>query len=163
MSNFLQKFNSQTYGELSLSGVRERIDAFMKAVPDASYRVVIGVDSQVKNHGGEADFVAAIIIHRIGSGGIYFWTRENRKRRYGLRDRIYEEALAALDLANRFIEEAHSNGLWGYDIEIHIDIGTVGETRTLISEVVGMIRGSGYKVKTKPDSYAASKVADRHT
>jgi len=28
---------------------------------------------------------------------------------------------------------------------------------------VGMIRGSGYTVKTKPESYAASKVADRYT
>lgn len=33
----------------------------------------------------------------------------------------------------------------------------------MITEVVGMIRGSGYDVKIKPQSYGASKVADRYT
>lgn len=162
-ADFLEKFYSQTFGELSLSQVREKIAEFMGASPDHSYRIVIGVDSQTKNHGEESDFVAAIIIHRIGAGGIYFWSRERRQKRYDLRRRIYEEAAVALELAHKFIEESHKNGLWGYDFEIHVDIGMVGETREMIAEVVGMIRGSGFKVKTKPDSYAASKVADRHT
>jgi len=33
----------------------------------------------------------------------------------------------------------------------------------MIKEVVGMVRGSGYNAKTKPDAYGASAVADRHT
>jgi hypothetical protein len=33
----------------------------------------------------------------------------------------------------------------------------------MIAEVVSMIKGNGYEVKTKPDSFGASKVADRHT
>jgi len=32
----------------------------------------------------------------------------------------------------------------------------------MISEVTGMVRGSGFEVKIKPDAYGASKVADRH-
>ncbi|MEK7506005.1 MAG: ribonuclease H-like YkuK family protein, partial [Patescibacteria group bacterium] len=32
----------------------------------------------------------------------------------------------------------------------------------LIQEVVGMVRANNFEAKTKPDSYAASKVADRH-
>ncbi len=49
-----------------------------------------------------------------------------------------------------------------YDLEIHIDVGEHGRTRELIDEVVGYIRGSGFAVKTKPDAYAASSVADKH-
>jgi predicted RNase H-related nuclease YkuK (DUF458 family) len=43
-----------------------------------------------------------------------------------------------------------------------VDVGRNGRTRELIDEVVGMIMASGFPVKTKPDSYAASCVADKH-
>ena len=49
-----------------------------------------------------------------------------------------------------------------YDIEIHVDIGNNGKTKNLISEIVGMVRSSGYTVKIKPDAFGASNVADRH-
>ena len=50
-----------------------------------------------------------------------------------------------------------------YDFEIHIDVGAIGPTRDMIKEVVGMVQGSGYKAKTKPESWGASSVADKHT
>jgi hypothetical protein len=50
-----------------------------------------------------------------------------------------------------------------YDFEIHIDVGPLGPTREMIKEVVGMVQGSGYTAKTKPDSWGASSVADKHT
>ena len=49
-----------------------------------------------------------------------------------------------------------------FDLEIHVDVGTNGETRTMIQELVGIIRANHFEAKTKPESYAASKVADRH-
>jgi len=49
-----------------------------------------------------------------------------------------------------------------YDFEIHVDVGENGETRSMIQELVGAIRANNFEVKTKPESYAASKVADRH-
>ena len=49
-----------------------------------------------------------------------------------------------------------------FDFEIHADIGEKGETRTMIQEVVGMIRANNFEARTKPESYAASNVADRH-
>jgi hypothetical protein len=50
-----------------------------------------------------------------------------------------------------------------YDFEIHIDVGPLGPTRDMINEVAGMVRGNGFKAKTKPDSWGASSVADKHT
>jgi uncharacterized protein len=50
-----------------------------------------------------------------------------------------------------------------YDLEIHIDVGPLGPTRDMIREVVGMVNGNGYVAKTKPDSWGASSVADKHT
>lgn len=50
-----------------------------------------------------------------------------------------------------------------YDLEIHIDVGSLGPTRDMIKEVVGMVNGNGFTAKTKPESWGASSVADKHT
>ncbi len=155
-------FNSPTYGLLTLDSVRQKIIQFMEESPEHKYKLVIGTDSQPKN-GHSCDFVTAIVIHRIGWGGIYFWKRNIESKKMVLRDRIYQEAVYSLKIADEFLTACRKDGINKYDVEIHVDIGKFGETREMIAEVVGMIRGSGYIVKTKPDSYGASKVADRHT
>ena len=49
------------------------------------------------------------------------------------------------------------------EMPAHLDVGDKGETREIIRELVGMVTGSGYAARTKPDSFGASKVADRHS
>ena len=159
----IETFHSPTYGELTLPIVIGKISQFVAAVPDQKYRIIIGTDSQ--SHGVSGiDFVTALVVHRIGGGGIYFWKGYKKTRPYTLKERIYEEALTSLDFANDFI--FHLKGepqLLEVGLEIHVDIGENGKTREMITEVVAMIKGSGYEVKTKPESFGASKVADRHT
>ena len=155
-------FNSPTYGSLSLDQVQKKIVSYMKEEPQSKYRLVIGTDSQPKNGHG-VDFVIALVVHRIGSGGIYFWKRIVQEKKYVLRQRIYAEATYSLTAATEFLQTFKQNGIGGYEFEIHVDVGQLGETREMINEVVGMIRGSGFLVRTKPDSYGATKVADRHT
>ncbi|OIP75689.1 hypothetical protein CO121_01205 [bacterium (Candidatus Gribaldobacteria) CG_4_9_14_3_um_filter_36_15] len=46
---------------------------------------------------------------------------------------------------------------------IHADIGENGKTKDMIKEVVGLIRSNGFEAKVKPESFAASVVADRFT
>lgn len=157
----MTSFNSQTYGPLDFNGVIKTITEYMEEEPDHKYRVVIGTDSQVHNR-KETDFVSALIVHRIGSGGIYFWRREKVNHPQSLRERIYEEASRSMSLAQEFLKSFEAQVLQ-YDLEIHVDVGRLGETRAMISEVVGMIRGSGFKVKIKPEAYGAATVADRHT
>jgi len=155
-------FQSPTFGSLELAGVRERILQFLAAVPEAKYQLVIGTDSQPHNGQG-VDFVTAIVVHRIGHGGIYFWQHTENKKIFALRQRIYQEAALSLSMAEQVVILLQRDGISKYDVEIHVDIGEFGKTREMIQEIVGMIRGSGYAVKTKPESYAASKVADRYT
>jgi len=126
------------------------------------YEIIVGTDSQ-KLGKDSFDFVSALIIHRVGFGGIYFWKREVLKKRMSLKERIYTEATMSLQIAETFIELLKTNGISHLNIQIHVDIGHNGETRSLINEVVGMIRGSGYQVKIKPEAFGASKVADRYT
>ncbi len=155
-------FQSPTYGDLELPQVRERILHFLANDPDKIYQIVIGTDSQPHNGLG-VDFVTALVVHRIGAGGIYFWRRTVNKKHYVLRERMYEEATMSLEMAETVLTLLHKDGITKYDVEIHVDIGKFGDTREMIQEIVGMIRGSGYNVKIKPESYAASKVADRYT
>lgn len=155
-------FHSQTYGLCGLEQLRTHVLSYLAQDPDKTYRMVIGTDSQPKN-GTATDFVVAFIIHRVGAGGIYFWKRIVEDRQYVLRQRIYKEAGYSLEAAEEFLSLLKRDGITKYDVEIHVDIGKFGETREMITEIVGMVRGSGYRVKTKPESYGASKVADRYT
>jgi uncharacterized protein len=147
---------------MELPVIREKILHFLAKDPEKKYELVIGTDSQPHNGEG-VDFVTAIVVHRIGVGGIYFWKRIVNKKHYVLRQRMYEEAVMSMEMAELLLEIFKNDGITKYDIEIHVDIGQIGDTRDMIQEIVGMVRGSGYRVKTKPESYAASKVADRYT
>jgi len=158
----LTMFQSPTYGSLELPQVRERILTFLSEEPENKYQLVVGTDSQPHNGAG-VDFVTTIVVHRVGYGGIYFWKRIVNKKRYVLRQRMYEEATMSLEMAETVVVLLHKDGVTKYDVEIHVDIGHFGKTREMINEIVGMVRGSGYEVKIKPESYAASKIADRYT
>ncbi|KKS46872.1 hypothetical protein A3J20_06905 [Candidatus Gottesmanbacteria bacterium RIFCSPLOWO2_02_FULL_42_29] len=155
-------FYSPTYGSMTLTHLRRKALDFMEQEPGYRYNLIIGTDSQPKNGHG-VDFVTAVVIHRVGFGGIYFWKRIIDGKKYVLKTRIYQEAALSLTCAQEILEVLKNDGYTKYDIEIHVDIGSNGETKEMINEVVGMIRGSGFPVKTKPLSYGASKVADRHT
>lgn len=155
-------FESPSYGRLDLVQVRHWILEFMSSEPQKPYRLIIGTDSQPHNGAG-VDFVTAIVVHRKGRGGIYFWKRVVDQKQYVLRQRMYTEATMSLEMAEIILKLLAGDGITKYDMEIHVDIGQSGDTREMISEIVGMVRGSGYIVKTKPESYGASKVADRYT
>jgi uncharacterized protein len=155
-------FQSPTHGSLELPQVREKILSFLARDPKREYQIIVGTDSQPHNGTG-VDFVTAIVVHRVGTGGVYFWKRVTYKKHYVLRQRMYAEATMSLETAETMLALMANDGFTKYDVEIHVDIGTHGDTRDMIAEIVGMVVGSGYSVKTKPESYAASKVADRYT
>ncbi len=162
-----ETFISPTKGELLLEEVIGEIAGFIGEGPDLGYTLVIGTDSQVKRENGaqEVDFVTAVIIHRQGKGGGYFWRRIRDQRIYSLKQKILTEAYYSLEWAGKIVPLLKQAifGFAPYELEIHVDVGEVGRTREMIKEVVGMITGNGYVAKTKPYSYGASSVADKHT
>src|SRR3989304_3897105 len=130
-------FKSATGVDHSPSEVASAIIEFMKGDTHRSYVVTIGTDSELYGKTA-ADFVTAIVVHRVGNGARYFWRRMKIDQLHTMRDRILQEVLTSLDT------------------------GENGETRTMIQELVGIIRANDFEAKTKPESYAASSVADRH-
>lgn len=154
-------YHSPTLGRLAFWEVINEIVSMMAAAPDDLFSIVVGTDSQT--YYGEAEYVTAIVVHRVGKGGRYFWRRTVDRRPKTLRDRIWREAWLSYETAQALIEAFKSRGIGDCRLEIHVDIGRGGRTRELVEEVVGAIRGSGFLVRTKPDAYAASVVADKHT
>jgi predicted RNase H-related nuclease YkuK (DUF458 family) len=155
-------FNSSFGLKLSPEQIVREMVRFMQEDDTRSYKITIGSDSE-RNADKTADFVTAIVIHRVGNGGRYFWRRVVMDRKFHtLRDRILEEVLMSLDVAKELLETTKQFQMPKYDFEIHVDIGENGATRAMIQELVGMVRANNFEAKTKPESYAASKVADRH-
>ena len=160
-------FISPTVGELSVPEMVSEIEGFVNQEPRSFYRLVIGTDSQTRSINGHAeiDFVTAIIVHRRGKGARYFWKKIKKQIKVPvLRDKIYTETAMSLEIAHDMVPEIRKRITPAkYDFEIHIDVGPIGPTRDMIREVVGMVNGNGFVAKTKPESWGASSVADKHT
>ena len=154
-------FKDSKGNHLDPRAIVEEIDAYMKADDTRTYKVTIGTDSMLYSNKG-ADFVTAVVVHRVGNGGRYFWRRADFGNFHTLRDRILKEVTTSLDLAKLIIEQLEKLKKTEFDLEIHVDVGENGETKQMIQELVGMIRANNFQAKTKPQSYAASSVADRH-
>ncbi len=164
-------FNSTTHGSVTVEEIITIIKRFLEEEPNSQYSLVIGTDSHEKNgpstNGAKSiNLVTAVLIHRKGFGGKYFWVRRETPNIHSLREKIYAETLASLNFATGFVPLL-KKGLNGkapnYNLEIHVDVGEHGDTRDMIKEVVGMVTGNGFVAKTKPQAYAASYVADKHT
>lgn len=159
----IDKFQSQRLGSLSLEQVVSEAIRFIEEENNSHFRLVIGTDSEMVANFA-AHFVSAIVVHHVGHGGVYFWGGVTKGGIRDLRQRMYEEATYSLSLAQRLLDEFKKRDFPIEQIlEIHVDVGENGETRHMINEIVGMVKGSGFLVKTKPDSFGASNVADRHT
>lgn len=157
------KFYSETKGTLTLGGVLEEIVKFVKEQPERFYKIIIGSDSQASS---PSSLVTAITVWRVGNGAVHFWTRSPEREFYSMRDRVWEEAMSSITLAQEM--RSSLQHLLGDDFfwdgnEIHVDIGKQGPTRELIDGVTGMIKGFNFTPVIKPYSYGASVVADRHT
>lgn len=147
--------------KLDIKSVARELIYFIKQDENRRYKIVVGSDSE--GWSGEAvDFVTAIVIHRVGNGGRYFWRRVEFEKFYTLRDRIIQEVLLSLEVAKEILSALKGFESVKFDFEIHVDIGENGETKSMIQEVVGMIRAYNFEARTKPESYAASNVADRY-
>ncbi|KJS18811.1 MAG: hypothetical protein VR72_21640 [Clostridiaceae bacterium BRH_c20a] len=155
------QFSSPSLGNISAERVFKDINNFISQAPWDKYKIIVGTDSMTKH---ETVFVSAIVIHRQGRGARYYYRKESRRHINSLRQRIFYETALSLEISIHLKEFlATSSLLERVKLEVHVDIGNNGQTRDLIREIVGMVTGSGLVAKIKPDSFGATKVADRHT
>ena len=169
MNSILEgQFFNPTKGNLTIPKVIEELLNYISEKPEKFYDIIVGCDS---SSGEEPHFPVAVVILRKGEGGRFFLKKigyQNRKF-YNWRERILEEVLLSCELALRLKENFEkkikdslnsSNYQFRY---IHADVGENGQTKDMIKEVIGLIRGNGFEPKIKPEAYVASTVADRYT
>lgn len=125
-------------------------------------KIVIGTDSMLTNK--KFIFVNAICL--IGKEseqhGRFFFSRYVSKdeSNKNLLVRLLKETTDSIEIAN-IIKEKYPRA----QIEIHMDVNPSSKflSGKYSSTVIGYILGCGYDYKIKPDSYAASSIADKHT
>jgi len=154
-------FKSPTQGSMTMDQVFREILGFIQEAPQADYRLIVGTDSQRKPK--EVTVVTAIVIHRVGKGARYFHQDEHVRPMHSLRQRMLYEASRSLGVASQLTEMLARTRVPISDIEVHLDVGENGDTKDVIRDVVGMVTGSGYTARIKPDSFGASTVADKYT
>ncbi len=157
------QFHNETRGTLGFEETVGEIVAFIKKDPSRFYKIIVGTDSHAS---GLAELVSAVTVWRVGNGAIHFWTKSEERKFSTLRERIWQEAIQSIMLAQEL--RARLTVVLGDDFfwdgnEVHVDIGVNGPTRDLIDSVVGMIKGYNFQPVIKPEAFGASTVADRHT
>jgi hypothetical protein len=154
------EFVSPTKGRMSFEQMFKQLVGYMKDEPDQHYHLIIGTDSLLSD---DTTFVTAVIVHKVGRGGRYFYRKFRNRKIESLRQRILFETSLSLETAHLITTELARNGYSRLPVEIHLDVGPNGETKRIVREVVGMVSGSGYAAVIKPDAYGATKVADKHS
>ena len=155
--NLDTQFRTGSCEDILMSDIVTRIKDYL--VDADEYEIDIGTDSQ-KN--GGVKFVTAIIIHKDCKGGIFFYRQVHSKPIPVLHNRILTETSLSINCANQLLQMFLDNDVL-HNITIHCDVGKGGKTKELIREVVGYVTACGYDCKIKPESIAASSVADRYT
>lgn len=155
----LDGFRTANYLRLDRDQLIEEIKKFILENKKAHYKILVGTDSEYNED--QVDFVSVVVVHRVGNGARYFWKRHVESKIFGLRERLWHEALLSLNISQDLLKFATLDKRINFSFELHLDLGTTGKSSSVVKEIINLIRGYGLEVKIKPESYAASKIADR--
>lgn len=150
---------SPSYGKVSYEKMISIIKNFIKKSPDSIYNISVGTDSQNFDY---TKIVVVVAIHRVGNGGIFFYDIKNVRKITNISQKLFYETSNSLDIAIKLSETLEREDI-DFGISIHIDAGKNGKTSKLIPEIVGWVKACGFGCETKPNSYAASSIADKYS
>lgn len=132
------------------------LELVKKTLADGEREIHIGSDSQ--QSGKYTEYVAVIVLVNKGKGGRAFYSRERVPRITSLRERLMKEVWMSVDLGlklNEFIPDT-------VGLTIHVDANPnlKFKSSTHVKELTAMVVSQGFKTLLKPDSWAASHLAD---
>jgi predicted RNase H-related nuclease YkuK (DUF458 family) len=124
----------------------------------AGFSFYVGTDSQIIKR--KISIVTCICCHKEGAGEskIFYIKERLKKKDYpSLRMRMLLEAYRSIEAAME-IEPHITNRL-----SVHLDVGSTKRSKTakFHKELEFLVQAQGYLCAIKPDSWAASAVADR--
>ena len=160
-------FNSETYGKLNIEQIPEKILAFYdkNKKTDGVFQIVVGTDSQNFN---DTKMVTVIAAYKEGHGGIFFYEIDRINRITNVMQKLNAETSRSLEIMMHLASELEGESKFKMMKEdtllsIHVDAGwsDKGKTKELIPGLIGWIRACGFEAKCKPESFAASSIADK--
>lgn len=126
-------------------------------------KISVGTDSHIKKQ--DCIFSLAICLYAGDSqnGGRYFIKRTiiNKRKYPNLLQRILAEVQKSVELGLKLLEIIPI-----LDIEIHLDVSGSDKnngTSKFAEMLTGYAKGAGFDCRIKPNAYAASSVADKHS
>lgn len=146
--------------EITVAEMIDRLYDEIENNPEDEFRLSIGTDSMTYR---DTFFVVAIVLHRVGKGGTFFYKRMQHEAMKTLRDKLYTETEISVDATDMIVSELlerNENICNRIKLSIHLDIGENGPTKVLIPELEGWVMALGYEYAIKPNSYAASTIAN---
>jgi len=123
--------------------------------------VFVGTDSLI--NAGNCTFATSIVLLGADNqkGGLYFYKKEKYNEPTKFYTRILREVEKSMNIAMSITDVCPN-----INLEIHMDVSPEDKsekTSKMAKMLLGYARGSGFKCKTKPEAFAASSVADKHT
>ncbi len=117
---------------------------------------VIHVGSDSQHYGKATHYVTVVAVVVPGHGGRVLYQRTLVPRSQSLAHKLFLEAELSLDAAlalSRF---------FAHDIVVHVDANEDlrHKSSQYVRSLAGMVLGHGFQVRVKPDSWAATHVAD---
>ncbi len=160
-------FQSETYGKVNIDQIPEKLLAFYNKNKNIEgvFQIVVGTDSQNFN---DTKMVTVIAAYKEGHGGIFFYEIDRINRITNVMQKLNAETSRSLEVMMQLAGELEEESKYKQMIEntllsIHVDAGwsDKGKTKELIPGLVGWIRACGFEAKCKPESFAASSIADK--
>lgn len=141
----------------------DSIIEFLKQASQYPHEIVLGTDSQPFFSGTFSVSVVAVVCEDLQYHCRYFYKEHSeRPVHHNLYERIFSETQATIEIANDIRERIPSA-----KISIHLDVSdesSSAPTGRFSKSLVAMVRGYGYEsVEVKPNSWCASKIADKYT
>jgi len=125
-------------------------------------KIFVGCDSNVL--GDNCTYASTICLYNeeIRRGGRYFFKTRKVKMRFSTppQVRLMQEAQEAIEIALELSQMFPTE-----NIEVHLDVNTRkgNLSQTLADQLSGYAKAAGFACKLKPDSWAATGIADGHT
>lgn len=133
------------------------IDDFLDAHKEDMF--FIGTDSQNHSKRHQCVFTTCLIGYKMHRGGSIIIHRDKVPFMEALRQRLLMEAMRSLETAWYVDKKVPEKSFLGIHLDVNASLRY--ESGKYKDELVGLIVAQGFECKIKPDSFAASKCADK--
>ena len=145
------------FGGKKVDDVSEYIKNYMKRYPETN--IIVGTDSE--QYKAYTNYVTVICLNRPTKGSHIIYNENKVGKIRDIFSKLWNEVEYSRIVADD-LEESINNNSEKKMVTVHIDINEKKNAKSNIvhDSAMGYLKGLGYVVRSKPDSWVATKAAD---